>query len=61
MNRGLEMDTLKEPVDYGAIGLLLALSLWAVAIAVERWFFYCRIDVSQFPNQQVFEMALTKR
>lgn len=55
------MDGLKEAVDYGVIGLLLALSLWAVAVAVERWLFYRRVDPAQYPNLQVFELALTKR
>jgi biopolymer transport protein ExbB len=55
------MEALKETVDYGVIGLLLALSVWSVAVAVERWLFYRRVDVSQFPNLQVFELALTKR
>jgi len=55
------LDALKEIVDYGVIGLLLVLSVWAVAVAVERWQFYRRIDPSQYPNQQLFEIALTKR
>ena len=55
------MDALKNAVDYGVVGLLLALSLWAVAVAVERWLFYRRVDVKQFSNQQVFEITLTKR
>lgn len=55
------MDALKDTVDYGVIGLLLALSVWSVAVAVERWLFYRRVDLAQFPNLQVFEIALTKR
>ncbi|HKQ36092.1 MAG TPA: TonB-system energizer ExbB [Nitrospiraceae bacterium] len=55
------MDALKEIVDYGVIGLLLALSVWAIAVAVERWQFYRRVDLTQYPNQQLFEIALTKR
>lgn len=55
------MEVLKETVDYGVIGLLLALSLWCVAVAVERWLFYRQVDLAKFPNQQVFEIALTKR
>jgi biopolymer transport protein ExbB len=55
------MDGLKEVVDYGVIGLLVALSVWAIAVAVERWQFYRRIDLAQYPNQQIFEIALTKR
>lgn len=55
------MEILKETVDYGVIGILLVLSVWCVAVAVERWLFYRWVDVSQFPNRQVFEIALTKR
>lgn len=55
------MDALKHAVDYGIIGLLLALSLWSVAVAVERWLFYRQVNVSQFPNVLQLEMALTKR
>jgi len=55
------MEALKETVDYGVIGLLVALSIWAIAVAVERWFFYRRVDPAQFPNEQVFEITLTKR
>jgi biopolymer transport protein ExbB len=55
------MEALKETVDYGVIGLLMALSVWCVAVAVERWLFYRRVDPTQYPNQQMFEMTLTKR
>ena len=39
------MDALKNAVDYGIIGLLLALSVWCVAVAGERWLFYRRVDL----------------
>jgi biopolymer transport protein ExbB len=55
------MDALKNLVDYGVIGVLCALSVWAVAVAIERWQFYRRLDLSRFPNQQVLQIALTKR
>jgi biopolymer transport protein ExbB len=55
------MDALKALVDYGVIGLLLALSLWAVAVGVERWRYYRGLDLGQFHNRQVLEIALTKR
>lgn len=55
------MDALKHAVDYGIIGLLLLLSLWSVAVAVERWFFYRRIDLTQFSNLALLEITLTKR
>ena len=55
------MDALKNAVEYGIIGLLIALSVWSVAVAVERWLYYRRVDLSQFSDAQTFEMALTKR
>ncbi len=55
------MDSLKHVVDYGIIGLLLALSLWALAVAAERWVFYRRIDLQRYRSEAEFEVALTKR
>lgn len=55
------MDALEHMVDYGVIGLLVALSLWALAVAVERWLFYRRVKLNQFDNVQSMEIALTKR
>jgi biopolymer transport protein ExbB len=55
------MEALKDTVDYGVIGLLLVLSLWSVAVAIERWMYYRRIDVLQFPTLQECEITLTKR
>lgn len=55
------MEHLRLLVDYGVIGLLVALSLWAVAVAVERWVFYRKVDLTAFPDQQRLEIALTRR
>jgi biopolymer transport protein ExbB len=55
------MDALKNTIDYGVIGLLLVLSIWSVAIAIERWLFYRRINLSHFSNAQLLEITLTKR
>ncbi len=55
------MDALKDTIDYGIIGLLLVLSVWSVAIAIERWLFYRRVNLSQFSNAQLLEISLTKR
>jgi biopolymer transport protein ExbB len=55
------MDALKDIIDFGVIGLLLALSVWSVAIAIERWLFYRRINLSQFSNMHMLEITLTKR
>jgi biopolymer transport protein ExbB len=55
------MDTLKALIDYGVIGLLLILVLVALSVAVERWAFYRRLDMTQFPDRHVFQLALTRR
>ena len=55
------MDALKNAVDYGIIGLLLGLSVWSVAVAVERWLFYRQIDLGKFSSLQSLEIALTRR
>ena len=55
------MEALNHAIDYGIIGLLLLLSLWSVAVAIERWLFYRRIDLRQFASAQLLEIALTKR
>ena len=55
------MNVLTHLVDYGIIGLLVMLSLWALAVAVERWFYYRRVTPNQFENIQTMEIALTKR
>jgi len=54
------MHSLKELVDYGIIGLLLLLSFFAVAIAIERWSFYRKVEVERFKTKQELEMELTK-
>lgn len=55
------MDALTYAVDYGVIGLLLVLSLWSVAVAVERWLFYRRVDLTLYSSAQLLEITLTKR
>ncbi len=55
------MERLQTLVDFGIIGILLALSAWALAVAVERWTFYRRVDMRKFADPRLFEMALTKR
>lgn len=55
------MSILSDVVDYGVIGFLLLLSIWAVAVAVERWLLYRRIDVAPFPSALALETELTRR
>ncbi|MBL8258245.1 MAG: TonB-system energizer ExbB [Candidatus Competibacteraceae bacterium] len=53
------MNNLKELVEYGVLGLLLALSVWAVAIGVARFWHYRRIDVSAWGKRAELEADLT--
>ena len=55
------MSLLSNVVDYGVIGLLLLLSVWAVAVAVEWWSLYRRVDVLAFASAQALETELTRR
>jgi len=55
------MNSLHAVVDYGVIGLLIVLSIWALAVATERWIYYRRLNLAQFPNRQRLEISLTKR
>jgi len=55
------VDGLKQVVDYGVIGLLIALGLLVLAVAVERWLYYRQVNPKQFADIQALEMALTKR
>ncbi|HNP29998.1 MAG: TonB-system energizer ExbB [Nitrospira sp.] len=55
------MEMLHQTIDYGVIGLLIALSFWSIAVAIERWLFYRQVKPGSYPDQQTFEVALTKR
>lgn len=47
-------------VDYGVLGTLLICSLWAVSLAFERWLFYRRVDIADYPNSSALETDLTR-
>ncbi|MDD4882213.1 MAG: TonB-system energizer ExbB [Gallionellaceae bacterium] len=55
------MDGLKAVIDYGVIGLLLGLSVWAVAVAIERFGYYRRVRVAEHGTRVELEVALTRR
>jgi biopolymer transport protein ExbB len=57
----MEMEWLSAAVDYGVLGLLLALSIIVVAIAFERVFFYRAIDPKTFASSKVLELQLSRR
>lgn len=55
------MDYLKSVIEYGIIGLLGVLSVIAVAIAIERFRFFKGINLEEFHNRRLLELALTRR
>ncbi len=55
------MEWLRAAVDYGLIGLMGALSVVAVAIALERVWFYRRIKLESYADKSLLEIDLTGR
>jgi len=55
------MNWLKLAIDYGIIGLLCALSIIAVAIAIERYLRYRYIRIEDFTDKKSLELELTKK
>jgi biopolymer transport protein ExbB len=52
---------LKNVIDYGVIGLLVIMSVIAVAVAIERFLFFRRVKSADYPSAELYEMELTKR
>ena len=53
------MEWLKLVIDYGIIGLLVLMSVIAVAIAIERRLYYRRLTPDLFSDRRSLELALT--
>lgn len=57
----MEMQWLSAAIDYGIIGVLIALSVVVVAIVLERIFFFRAVDLDSFTNVKTLELELTRR
>jgi len=55
------MEWLKITIDYGIIGLLLSMSVAAVAIGIERYLFFKKVSFSNFSCRKDLELHLTNR
>ena len=55
------MEWLSGTVDYGIMGLLAAMSVLVVAVALERFFFYRKVQLSAYVNVKELELALTSK
>ena len=55
------MEWLKPVIDYGIIGLLVAMSVIAAAVAIERRRLYNRIALAAFSDKRKLELHLTRK
>lgn len=55
------MEWLKYIIDYGIIGLLAMMSVVAVAIGIERFMFFKKIQLDQYHDKTLLELELTGR
>ena len=53
------MEWLAEAVDYGVIGLLAVMSVVAVAVGLERYFLYRKINTDDYDDARELELVLT--
>jgi len=56
----VDIEVLKDLVDYGVIALLIFMSFLSVWFFIERLFFYRKVDVKTFKNKKSLDIALTK-
>ncbi len=55
------MEWFHSVIDYGIIGILVAMSITAVAVAVERFCFFRRIRFESYADRKELELHLTRR
>ncbi len=57
----MEIDQIKDIVDYGIIGLLIFLSIITMTFAIERVLFFRSINLEEYRHKLSLELDLTKR
>lgn len=55
------MEWLHYLIDYGIIGILIMMSVIAVAVAIERRTFYRKVEISAYADKKMLELQLTRR
>ena len=55
------MHWLREAIDYGIIGLLIVLSIVALAIAIERYWVFRKVKFGDYAESKSLEIALTNK
>ena len=53
------MQYLKEIVDYGIIGILIVMSIISLAVFIERFFYYKKVDIKKFKRKELLESSLS--
>ncbi len=56
----MSIENLKSVVDYGIIGLLTLMSILTISLAIERFLFFRRLDLRNYPNRKMLELDLSK-
>ncbi|RXK06155.1 TonB-system energizer ExbB [Halarcobacter bivalviorum] len=56
----MNIETLKNLVDYGVISVLIFMSFIAFMLFIERLLFYRKLDVNSFESKKRLDVALTK-
>ncbi len=56
----MPIESLKNIVDYGVIGILIIMSIFTISLSIERFMFLSRLDLRNYPNKQMLELDLSK-
>ncbi len=51
---------IKHIVDYGVIAILAVMSIIAVAVAIERFRFFKKVNVNEYKTLEILELELTR-
>jgi len=55
------VEWLKSIIDVAVIGLLVMMSVAAVAVAIERWLYCRKVDLAAFGDKRALELELTRK
>ncbi|MBU2646215.1 TonB-system energizer ExbB [bacterium] len=55
------MEWIKDIIDTGMIGLLVSMSLLALAVSIERVLIFRKIDIHAFNDKKSLELILTRK
>ena len=56
----MQIENIKEIVDYGVIGILIFMSILTISLSIERFLFFKRVDLRNYPNKKMLELDLSK-